>query len=59
MEERMAVLLEKVTALPKAKQTRLRCSWGRVLACKCEVLSLIPTQVKMGQRKKREEGKGW
>lgn len=59
MEERRAVLLENVTALPKVKQTRLRCSWGRALACKCEVLSLIPTHVKMGPRKKWEEGKGW
>lgn len=45
-------MLEKVTALPKVEQTRLRGSWGRALACKCEALSLIPTQVKMGQRKK-------
>lgn len=59
MEERRAVLLEKVTALPKVKQTRLRCSWGRALACKCEVLSLIPTHVKWDQeRNGRRESAG-
>lgn len=57
MEERVAVLLEKVTSLPKVKQTRLRSSWGRALACKCEVLSLIPTQVKWDrERSGRREG---
>jgi hypothetical protein len=51
MQILVKMLLEKVTALLKGKQTRLRCSPGRALACKPEVLRLNPTRVKMGQRR--------